>query len=196
VPGPPAPSRAETLAAVEAALSGRFARVPAKASVSFVGVEQLHVLRFDDPAAGDQTFVTLGMSGAPMTAAQDLVQSADGPRAELVLTVHPGWDDVWRPLAVLAAAPAVEGVVYSAGSSIDTGAALAAGSRCTGALIVESALADIPWAGSSVRLLALLPATANELAWCRVHGADALRQRWSTQAVDLQDLGRAQVLLD
>ena len=42
----------------------------------------------------------------------------DGPRAELMLHLRDPADehaDVWRRLAVLAAAPAVEGVVYGRG---------------------------------------------------------------------------------
>jgi hypothetical protein len=34
--------------------------------------------------------------------------------------------------------------------------------------------------------------TANEAAWKRVHGAQALEQRWLEQAVDLRDPHRAE----
>ncbi len=179
------------LGAVESALVQRFASTPSRASVSFVGVDPMQVLRFEDGA--DQTLVTLGMSGRPMTAAAELVQVASGPRAELMVSVRAGWGELWRTLAVLGAAPAVEGVVYTAGMSVDTGAALAAGSRCTGGLVVESGVAPVPYRDEVVQILRLLPATSTELAWCRVRGAAALRQRWQEQGVDLSDLGRAPV---
>jgi hypothetical protein len=38
-----------------------------------------------------------------------------------------------------------------------------------------------------VRFLPLLPMTPNEAAWKRVHGAEALQQRWIEQGVDLRD---------
>jgi hypothetical protein len=189
--------RAQTLAWVEAELTARLGGSPAKASVSFVGVDPMQVLRFADlDRPPDERLVTLGMSGAPMTAAQELVQSTDGPRAELLLALHPGFNLAWRQLAVLAAAPAVEGVVYAPGATVDTGTAWLDGSRCTGAVIAEADIAPIVTAGLTITLLSVLPATANELAWARVHGADALRDRWATQSVDLRDLDRPTVRLD
>ena len=41
-----------------------------------------------------------------------------------------------------------------------------------------------------MEILQLLPATPNELAWCRVQGAAALRERWAAQQTDLADLAR------
>jgi hypothetical protein len=192
-PAPP-PTRAEVLAAVESVLAQRYESRPTRASVSFVGVDPMQVLRF---AAGAQsTLITLGMSGAPMTSAAELVQAATGPRAELLVTVRAGWDELWRALAVLGAAPAVEGVVYAPGMSIDTGTPLAPGSRCTGALVTESEIAPVPAGSVSIQILQLLPATSTELGWCRVRGAPALRERWAEQGTDLSDLGRAAVRLD
>jgi hypothetical protein len=40
-------------------------------------------------------------------------------------------------------------------------------------------------------VLQVVPATATELAWCRVHGSAALRERWAEQHTDLLDLERA-----
>jgi Suppressor of fused protein (SUFU) len=114
----------------------------------------------------------------------------------LLLAVHPGFSLAWRQLAVLAAAPAVEGVVYAPGATVDTGTAWLDGSRCTGAVIAEADIAPIVTAGLTITLLSVLPATANELAWARVHGANALRDRWATQSVDLRDLDRPTVRLD
>jgi hypothetical protein len=187
--------RADVLAAVEAALSAQYGQHPARASVSFVGVDPIEVLRFRDGPA-DEVLVTLGMSGNVMTAAQESVLDGSGPRAELLLSVHSGWGEAWRSLAVLAAAPAVEGLVYAPGATIDTATSLAPASRCTGGLIAEPAGPAVPTGAGEVQLLPLHPATATELAWCRVHGADALRGRWAEQGVDLRDLGRSAVRLD
>jgi hypothetical protein len=105
-------------------------------------------------------------------------------------------DDAWRRLAVLAAAPAVEGVVYTPGMTVDLGQALVAGSRCTGVVVVESPLATIDTPDGAVAVLQVLPATSTELAWCRVHGASALRERWSDQRTDLLDVARRPAALD
>lgn len=183
------------LDSVDAALAAHFAHRPLRASVSFLGVEPIEVLRFE-PIPGERAYLTLGMSRHPMTAASADVISSDGPRAELMLHLRDERDafaDVWRRLAVLAAAPAVEGVVYRPGMTVDLGEPLAAGSRCTGALVTESAIRTVDTDSGPVVVLQLVPATATELAWCRVHGTAALQERWAAQATDLLDLGRPAV---
>lgn len=180
------------LAAVEAACTEHFGHAPVRASISFLGVESIEVLRYE-PMPDELMYVTLGMSRQPMTAATAAVLSTDGPRAELSMHVRRAgdrFDDVWRQLAVLAAAPAVEGVVYSPGMTVDLGAALAAGSRCTGGLIGESAIPAVRGGGGVTDILSVIPATATEVAWCRVHGAASLRELWQDQRTDLLDLGR------
>ena len=129
------------LDAVDAALAEHFAQRPLRASVSFVGVDPIEVLRFE-PIPGERAYLSLGMSRSPMSAADSSAMTADGPRAELMLHLRDEPDeyaDVWRQLAVLAAAPAVEGVVYRAGMTVDLGRPLAAGSVCTGAVVVDVA---------------------------------------------------------
>jgi hypothetical protein len=188
----------DVLAAVEAALVEHFAHRPQRASVSFVGVEPIEVLRFE-PVPGERAYVSLGMSRHPMTGAAELVQAADGPRAELMLHLNDPTDqhaDVWRKVAVLAAAPSVEGVVHAAGMSVDLGEPLATGSVCTGVVLTESALADIATGAGQVTVLQAVPATSTELAWCRVRGSAALRERWAESAADLLDLSRRAVRLD
>jgi hypothetical protein len=188
----------DVLAAVEAALGEHFAQRPQRASVSFLGVEPIEVLRFE-PVPGERAYVTLGMSRHPMTGAGELVRAADGPRAELMLHLRDPADhyaDAWRKLAILAAAPAVEGVVHAPGLSVDLGEPLAPGSSCTGVLIGESPLADIEAGEGLVSVLSATPATSTELAWCRVHGSAALLERWSSAGVDLLDAGRRAVRLD
>jgi hypothetical protein len=186
------------LVTLERSLADHFGERPTRAAVSFVGVEPIEVLRFE-PIPGERAYVSLGMSRHPMTAASEVVLGADGPRAELMVNVHdgPGHDEVlWRNLAVLAAAPAVEGVVYVAGMTVDLGQPLAPGSRCTGGLVVAAPLAAIDTAAGPVTVLQVLPATSTELAWCRVRGAAALRERWASMQTDLLDLGRRAVTLD
>ncbi len=179
------------LDAVAEALADHFAHAPLRASVSFVGVDPIEILRFE-PIPGERAYVSLGMSRHPMTGADADIMNADGPRAELMLHLRDEQDrfaDVWRQLAVLAAAPAVEGVVYRAGMTVDIGQPLAAGSACTGALVVQSPLETI----GQVEVLQLVPATQNELAWCRVHGSEQLQQRWRDNDTDVQDLARRAV---
>lgn len=188
----------DLLVLVDTALAEHFAQPAARASISFVGVEPIEVLRFE-PIPGERAFVSLGMSRRPMTGAEELVQRADGPRAELMLHLHDPTDefgDVWRSLAVLAAAPVVEGVVYSPGMTVDTGQPLASGTRCSGGVFVESPLGSLATPVGPVDVLQLLPATSNELAWGRVQGSAALRERWTAQGIDLMDLTRPGAALD
>lgn len=175
-----------------------FGHRPQRAAVSFVGVEPVEVLRFE-PVPGERAYLTLGMSRHPMTGGNESVLASDGPRAELVLHVRDPTDeqaDVWRRLAVLGAAPAVEGVVYTPGMSLDLGEPLVAGSACTGVVVIESALAAVTTMIGTVDVLQVLPATSTELAWCRVRGSAALLERWSALDVDSLDLARRAVALD
>ncbi len=156
---------------------------PVRASVSFVGVDPIGLLRFTRPDA--TTILTRGLAGAPM---------GDGPeRAELVVTVRGDGGQLWRQLAVLAAAPVVEGVVYSPGMTVDLAAAIDDESICTGGVITASEFADINTAAGPVMILRLVPATADELAYGRVRGSLALQERWLTGGTDLLDLRRASV---
>lgn len=155
-------------------------------------MQPLEVLRFE-PEPGERAYVSLGMSRYPMTGSAEPVIDSDGPRAELVLHLRDAIDqyvEVWRHLAVLAAAPAVEGFVYAVGVTVDLARPLASGSQCTGAVVVESALGRVDTSSGLVEFLQLLPATSTELAWCRVHGSTALRRRWTDQGSDLLDLAR------
>lgn len=186
---------ADVLAVVEAAYREHFEVLPARASVSFVGVEELEVLRYAD---GERRhYVSLGMSRYPMADPNDLViDTGSAPRSELLITTAGQPDDLWRRLAVIAAAPAVEGAVYTAGTRIDLNEPLCAGSRCTGAVLADGPMKAIRVSGmADVKLLSLLPATASELAWARVHGSEALRQRWTEAGTDLSDLAREPVAL-
>jgi hypothetical protein len=180
-------------ARVEAALTDHFGHRAQRASVSFVGVEPIEILRFE-AVPGEYAYVTLGMSRHPMTGADEAVVAMGGPRAELLLQVRDAGQahrDLWRRLAVLGAAPAVEGVVHRAGATLDLGEPFAPGSRCTGVVVSDS---TVPAVGD-IEILQVLPATANELAWSRVHGSAALRDRWTSAGTDLRDLDRVAVEL-
>lgn len=191
------PDAAAVLASVEAALCEHFGQRPVRASVSFVGVEPIDVLRFE-PVPGERAYVSLGASRRPMTGAHESVQRVDGPRAELFVHLRDPTDafaELWRTLAVLAAAPVVEGVVYIPGMTVDTGGPLAPGSTCTGAVLAESPLRPVATAAGPVDVLQLLPATHTELAWARVQGGAALRARWDEHGTDLAELARPAVQL-
>jgi hypothetical protein len=96
-----------------------------------------------------------------------------------------------RNLAVLAASPAVEGIVVTPGAGLDLGQPLWDGGRFTAVLVGASGglVPDLARGDGlePVRFLPVLPMTPNEAAWKRVHGATALEARWLAQALDLRD---------
>jgi hypothetical protein len=187
--------RPDVLATVEAVYRQHFEVPPARASISFLGVEQIEVLRYSEGAADH--YVSLGMSRYPMTdPTAAIVDESSAPRAELFVTVVGAAEHLWRNLAILAAAPAVEGAIYAVGNRVDLGTALCAGSRCTGGVLGPGPLPAIAVPGLvDVEILQLLPATATELAWARVHGSEALQERWRSAGTTLTDLARDPVVL-
>ncbi|MEU6677526.1 suppressor of fused domain protein [Streptomyces sp. NPDC046853] len=193
---------ADVLALVEARLRSALGEPDARAAVTFLGTDRVEVLRFTD---GDLVrYATLGMSAQPMadpTAA--LADPVKGPRAELILSVRAGvadTDKVLRPLAVLAASPQVEGLIVAPGASLDTGEPLWPGAQFTSVLVAEPGGLvedlDLDEPMEPVRFLPLLPMTPNEGAWKRVHGAQALQERWLNSGTDLRDPLRKSVSLD
>ena len=62
-----------------------------------------------------------------------------------------------------------------------------------GGLVEDLVLAG---AVAPVRFLPLLPLTAEEAAFKRVHGAAALEERWLAYGTDLRDPARSSVLLE
>lgn len=193
---------AEILALVEARLRAALGEPDARAAVTFLGTDRFEVLRFTE---GDLVrYATLGMSAQPMSDPTAVVSDpVRGPRAELVLTVRGGLaptDKLLRPLAVLAASPQVEGLVVAPGASLDVGEPLWDGAPFTFVLVaepgglVEDVVLDDPM--DPVSFFPLLPMTANEAAWKRVHGAAALQERWLARGTDLRDPLRTAVALD
>ncbi|KOV57453.1 suppressor of fused domain protein [Streptomyces sp. MMG1121] len=192
----------DVLPLVEARLSTALGAPDARAAVTFLGTDRIEVLRFRE---GDLLrYATLGMSQQPMTdPTAMLADPVKGPRAELVLSVRAGLadtDKVLRALAVLAASPQVEGLVVAPGGSLDVGDTLWPGAPFTSVLVgepgglVEDLELDDPM--EPVRFLPLLPMTPNEAAWKRVHGAQALQERWLANGTDLRDPSRRSVPLD
>ena len=169
-----------------------------RAGVSFLGADRIDVLRFGPDPDGLVRYVTLGMSRTPMTAASASVVDPEAPRAELVLTLRGTADSVLRPLATFASSPAVDGVVLGPGASVDLGEPIWEDGRCTAVLLGEPT-PDLPElaveSAAPVQFLPVLPMTPNEAAYKRVHGADALRERWRVNATDLTDRHRASVAL-
>ncbi|WP_405489206.1 suppressor of fused domain protein [Streptomyces sp. NBC_00096] len=193
---------AEILALVEARLRATLGEPDARAAVTFLGTDRIEVLRFTE---GDLVrYATLGMSAQPMTDPTAVVADpVRGPRAELLLTVRGGLaptDRLLRPLAVLAAAPQVEGLIVAPGASLDVGEPLWDGAPFTSVLVaepgglVEDVVLEDPM--DPVSFFPLLPMTANEAAWKRVHGAAALQERWLARGTDLRDPLRTAVALD
>ncbi|MEU0423504.1 suppressor of fused domain protein [Streptomyces canus] len=193
---------ADVLPLVEARLRSALGEPDARAGVTFLGTDRIEVLRFSD---GDVVrYATLGMSAQPMgDPTAMLADPVKGPRAELLISVRSGLadtDKVRRPLAVLAASPQVEGVVVAPGASLDVGEPLWPGAPFTSVLVaepgglVEDLELDEPL--DPVHFLPLLPMTPNEAAWKRVHGAQALQERWLTNGTDLRDPSRKSVPLE
>ncbi|NEA67788.1 suppressor of fused domain protein [Streptomyces sp. SID12488] len=196
----------DVLPLVEARLRTTLGEPDARAAVTFLGTDRVEVLRFPgrDQDGEIVRYATLGMSALPMAdPTAVLADPVKGPRAELVISVRAGLadtDKVLRPLAVLAASPQVEGVIVAPGASLDVGEPLWPGAPFTSVLVaepgglVEDLELDEPL--DPVRFLPLLPMTANEAAWKRVHGAQALQERWLTNGTDLRDPARRSVPLD
>jgi hypothetical protein len=196
----PARSRVAVIAHLEAA----FGPHSGKGSVTFLGTESIDVLRFGPLPDGLIRYATVGMSTHPMSSAGAGTVDPAGPRAELLLSLrarpgssHPG---VLRSLAMLASSPAVEGVLIGPGASLTLGEPLFEGSSAVAVLVAEPGglVGDLALAGavSPVRFLPLLPLTAEEAAFKRVHGAAALEERWLAYGTDLRDPARTSVLLE
>ena len=168
-------------------------------------MEPIEVLRFGPGGDGVVRYVTLGMSRQPLPdPTSPVVEPETGPRAELLLSLRGSHDDVLRPLAVLAAAPSVEGTRPTAGSSYDVGEPLCERATVTAVLLGEPGglVPDLPLDpapdGSPrgpVQVFPLLPMTAAEAEWKRRHSAAELEERWLAAGTDLRDPERLGVPL-
>ncbi|MFC0454380.1 suppressor of fused domain protein [Rhodococcus jostii] len=169
---------------------------PTAASVTFLGVEPLDVLRFAPDDDDLVRYATLGCSRHPMGDPGELVADPlRGPRAELILTLRGGAgvaSGVARTLAVLAAAPSVEGVVLVEDALLDLGEPLWKDAPFTAVLLGESTVPDLPLPepAEAVQFLAAVPITGTEAAWVRLRGAGALRDAWAEAGIDVRDPNR------
>lgn len=179
---------------VRAHLRDHFDTEPASASVTFLGAEPIEVLRFSPD--GVVHYVSLGCSRYPMTDPTEMVADPDrGPRAEVVVSLRnpePA-TGLARSIAVLAATPAVDGVVLVPDALIDLGSPLWTSPSVrvpfTAVLLGRSEIADLPLdpPRDPVQFLSATPITATEAAWVRLKGAEAMRQAWQTDGVDVLD---------
>lgn len=188
----------EVLTLVEAHLLSVLGQDSGRASVTFLGTEQIDVLRFGPDGEGVTRYVTLGASRAPMNdPASPVVEAVAGPRMELVLSVRARPDSVLRRLAMLAATPAVDGVVVSPGMVLELGEPLWDGARFSAVLVVEPGglIPNLELGGGRdpVRFCPVLPITANEAAYKRVHGSAALEEGWLQAGTDLRDPARPEL---
>lgn len=191
----------DPLAAVNDHLRAHFAELgidsePDIASVTFLGVERIDVLRFGpDPRPGlEEVYhhVSLGCSRYPMTdSAASVADPLRGPRAEVVVSLRAGTPTVGlaRSVAVVAATPAVEGVVLSPGALVDLSGPLWSGAPFTAVLLGVSEIPEVPLVAprEPVQFVSAVPITQTEGAWVRLKGADAMRQAWADDGVDVWD---------
>ena len=169
---------------------------PDAASVTFLGVERIDVLRFgpDRRPGLDGVFhhVTLGCSRYPMTdPAEPVADPLLGPRAEVVLSLRsalPG-AGLARSLAVVAATPAVEGVVLRPDALVDLSGPLWSAAPFTAVLLGMSDIPQFPLPAprEPVQFLSAVPITQTEGAWVRLKGAEAMREAWTDDGVDVLD---------
>jgi Suppressor of fused protein (SUFU) len=190
----------DVLAEVRARLREHFARLgitaePDAASVTFLGAEKIDVLRFgpdDRPSfEGVIHYVSLGCSRHPMFEPTEMVTDAlHGPRAEVVVALRgPSPVGLARSVAVLAAAPAVEGLMLEPDALVDLELPLWDSAPFSAFLLGSSDIDDVPLTSPlpPVTVLAATPITATEAAWVRLKGADAMREAWMQDGVDVLD---------
>lgn len=212
----------DVLAKVGAHLREHFARAgittePDEASVTFLGTERIDVLRFGPDEDGVSHYVSLGCSRHPMLDPTEMVTDAlHGPRAEVVVALRgQSPKGLARSLAILAAAPAVEGLILEPDALIDLEAPLwdlpsppgrppalraggtpsapaSRGAPFTAFLLDRSDIDDVPLTAPlpPVTVLSATPITATEAAWVRLKGADAMRDAWQQDGVDVLDPSR------
>jgi hypothetical protein len=186
----------DVLSVVRAHLREHFARSgvtdePAAASVTFLGTDRMEVLRFAPVDDGPAHYVSLGCSRHPMVDPSEFVTDPQrGPRAEAMVALRgPAPAGLARSLAVVAAAPAVEGLILEPDALVDLETPLWERAAFTafllGASDIDDVVLDAP--NSPVRVLSAIPITPTEAAWVRLKGAAAMRGAWVQDGVDTTD---------
>ncbi len=187
----------QSLDRVRAHLDRHFGADPDVAGVTFLGAEPVDVLRYRTDAA--VSYVSLGCSRRPMVDPTAMVAEPElGPRAEVVLRLRDtkAITGLARSLAIVAASPAVEGVVLTTDALVDLGGPLwthpTSRVPFTAVLLGDSDIAELPLdpPREPVRFLSATPITATEAAWVRLKGADAMREAWRSDGVDVLDPNR------
>ena len=189
----------DVLAEVRAHLHEHFVRAgitaePDAASVTVLGAERIDVLRFGPDGDGAYHYVSLGCSRHPMFDPTEMVSDAlRGPRAEVVVALRgPSPRGLSRSVAILAAAPAVEGLMLEPDALVDLRSPLWDSAPFTAFLLGRSDVDDVPLPAPRppVTVLSATPITGNEAAWVRLKGADAMREAWVQDGVDVLDPSR------
>ena len=194
LPGGPADS-SSVLSAVRDHLVAHFGPEPQEASVTFLGTAPIRILRFVDIETGVVRYASLGCSAEPMGDPSALVPDPAAPRAELCLVLQGGVDGLVRALAVLAAAPAVEGLVLTEGALIDLGEPLWPGAAFTAVVLRAPEIPDVVLDEPSapVQIFRAVPVTHTEAAWVRMKGAAELEEAWAEAGIDVTDPARSAV---
>ena len=186
----------DVLDEVRARLREHFDRIgargePSVASVTFLGADSIDVLRFGPDADGTYHHVSLGCSRYPMLDPTAMViDSLHGPRAEVVVSLlGPTPSGLARSIAIVAAAPAVEGLVLAPDALVDLETPLWEAAPFTAVLLGPNDIDDVelPAPLDPVTLLSATPITPTEAAWVRLKGAEAMREAWRTDGVDVRD---------
>lgn len=184
----------DVLTEVRVHLRAHFAQEPDVASVTFLGTQSFDVLRFGPDGDDVVHYVSLGCSREPMTdPAEFAADPVRGPRAEVVVALRgPTPKGLARNVAVLAAAPAVEGLVLAPDALVDLGAPLWDRAAFTAFLLGASEIDDVhlPPPLEPVVVLSAIPITPTEAAWVRLKGAEAMRDAWQSDGVDVLDPNR------
>ena len=142
--------------------------VPQRASVTFLGAEPIDVLRFADVDAGCLTYVTAGASRAPDgRPGRPQPRSGPGPARRgghaADTAREAGLRNLHKALAMIAAAPMVEGLVLGPDALVDLGAPLWDGAPFTAVLLAQDELAPLELSApaEAIPLLRAVPVTAN-----------------------------------
>ncbi|MDZ4233545.1 MAG: suppressor of fused domain protein, partial [Dietzia sp.] len=119
----------DVLARVRAHLRDHFGALgiteePVEASVTFLGADPIDVIRFgmpDDANSVVAHYISVGCSRHPMVDPGELLADpVRGPRAEIVVALRgPSPAGLARSAAVVAAAPAVEGLILEPDALVD-----------------------------------------------------------------------------
>ena len=188
-------AQSSVLDAVRDHLIEHFGPTPQEASVTFLGASPIRILRFVDIESGMVRYASLGCSADPMGDPSALVPDPTAPRAEICLVLRGGVDGLVRALAVLAAAPAVEGLILAEGALIDLGEPLWPGSAFTAVVLRAPEIPDVelPGEAAPVQVFRAVPVTHTEAAWVRMKGATELEEAWAEAGIDVTDAGRSAV---